>query len=75
VSNEALVSTEAGRTFVGWFERTAISDDWSAHVGAIPLSRVYEVADEARRRAAAWHEFASALATRATQRPSSGRCS
>jgi hypothetical protein len=68
VSNEALLSTEAGRSFVGWFERNAIHDDWAAHVGAVPFSRVYEIADEARRRAAAWHEFATALTTRVAQR-------
>jgi hypothetical protein len=30
-------------------------------VGAVPLSRVYEIADEARRRAGFWSRFAEAL--------------
>jgi hypothetical protein len=68
--DEAFASTDSGRTFVGWFERNAISEDWEVHVGAVPLSRVYEIADEARRRASAWSEFATALTTRATQRAS-----
>jgi hypothetical protein len=73
VSDEAFASTEPGRTFISWFERNAVSDEWAEHVGAVPLSRVYEVADEARRRASAWNEFASALTTRATQRAAHGR--
>ena len=34
----------------------------------IPFSRVYEVADEARRRASAWQEFASSVEARARGR-------
>jgi hypothetical protein len=40
-------------------------DDVAAFVDAIPLSRIYEVVDEARRRAAVWESFAVQLEKRA----------
>ena len=45
-----------------WLARTAVSsEDFQAHLGSLPVSRVYEVVDECRRRARAWSEIASAL--------------
>jgi hypothetical protein len=67
-TDDAFVSTDDGRSFVGWFERNTIDDDWRHHVGAVPLSRIYEIADESRRRAAAWNDFANALTTRVSDR-------
>lgn len=64
VADAALLSAEEGETFVGWFERTTIKEEWRSFLAGIPLSRVYEVADEARRRAAAWTEFASRIEER-----------
>ncbi|HEY6533388.1 MAG TPA: ParB/RepB/Spo0J family partition protein [Acidimicrobiales bacterium] len=64
-TDAAFTSTDEGRSFVDWFEGNAIDDDWTELLTAVPLSRVYEVADEARRRAASWTEFASALSSRA----------
>jgi ParB-like chromosome segregation protein Spo0J len=57
----ALMSTPNGTTFATWFDCTDQSRDWRTHLLAVPLSRVYEVADEARRRARDWIEFAEAL--------------
>jgi hypothetical protein len=61
----ALASTEQGQAFARWFERFSVSeDDWLVHVAAVPLSRVYEIADETRRRAECWIDFAKALEAR-----------
>lgn len=50
---------------VEWLQRTEPGGELVAHVSAAPLSRVYELADEARRRAAFWTAFATALESRA----------
>ncbi len=63
-ADPAFTSTDEGRDFVAWFEHTAIDDGWIEHVRSVPLSRVYLIADEARRRAAAWSAFADAVAGR-----------
>ena len=61
----ALVSSEGGDDFVRWFDRTTIDDDeWRLRAEHVPLSRVYEIADEARRRADTWIRFARALEAR-----------
>ena len=49
-----------------WLARTEVSlEDLRDHLGALPLSRLYEIADECRRRARAWDEIAGALERRA----------
>ena len=63
-ADAAFDATPAGSAFVGWFTGTTIGDDWREHVASIPLSRVYEVADEARLRAARWDAFANAVEAR-----------
>ena len=63
-TDTALLSTTAGRAFSTWFDQTSIADDWRQHVEGIPISRVYEIADEARRRAQRWLEFSSLLEAR-----------
>lgn len=50
---------------VDWLRRTEPGPDLVTHVAAAPLSRVYELADEARRRASFWSAFATALESRA----------
>jgi len=60
----AVLSTDEGSDFAEWFTRTAVADEWQAHVPAVPYSRIYDVADEARRRAAHWADFARALEAR-----------
>ena len=68
VPDAAVVSTTEGENFAKWFERTNLGKEWRAMVSGIPFSRVYEVADEARRRASAWQEFASSVEARARGR-------
>ena len=57
-----------------WLDAHRIEDaDWRPLVDAIPISRVYEVADTCRRYSEAWRAFAAALEDRArTHRRSSG---
>ena len=57
----AFSSRVDGAEFAAWFDQGAISDDWYRWVGAVPLSRVYEVADDARARASYWGKFAEAI--------------
>jgi ParB-like chromosome segregation protein Spo0J len=56
-----------GTDFVDWFQRTVVGDEWQRYVSLVPLSRVYEIADEARRRARLWVEFAGALEGRTSE--------
>ena len=60
----ALTATTSAYRFTQWFERTAVSDA-EAHTAAVPLSRIYAVVDECRRRARQWEGFAAALEQRA----------
>ena len=71
LSDSALGSTDEGRGFAGWFEKTDVDGQWKDYVGGIPVSRIYEVSDEARRRAGEWLAFASTLEERAKLRRSS----
>ena len=49
-NDAALVTRDGGDDFVAWFDTTTVDDvDAWNYVHAIPLSRTYEVADEARR--------------------------
>jgi ParB-like chromosome segregation protein Spo0J len=65
-SDSALQSAPESKDFLSWFEKTTVAVEWRHFVQDIPLSRVYEVADEARRRAEAWQLFASTLEARTT---------
>lgn len=56
----ALASTD----FTAWFERTAIAEADLERAPTVPLSRVYVVADEARRRSETWLQLARALEAR-----------
>jgi ParB-like chromosome segregation protein Spo0J len=64
VVDQAMLTSEGGEAFAEWFEMTAISDDWETFVLIPPISRVYELSDEARRRAQRWAAFADALERR-----------
>jgi ParB-like chromosome segregation protein Spo0J len=67
--DEAFFSREESAQFVKWFETTTIAeDDWRSLLTAVPLSRVYQIADEARRRGQNWLEFASSLENRTRRR-------
>jgi hypothetical protein len=63
-SDKALVSGVGGTAFLAWFDRTNIGDEWPTYIEGIPVSRIYELADEARRRATGWLEFAALLEQR-----------
>ena len=57
-----------------WLDRTAVSvEDVRTHLASLPLSRVYDVVDECRRRARTWSEIADALEGRARNSPSRNR--
>lgn len=81
-ADPALTATANAAAFTDWFECTNVAnscvDDWPRYFAAIPLSRTYEVVDEARRRAELWKRFASELerrpngATHAQSRSASG---
>jgi ParB-like chromosome segregation protein Spo0J len=60
--DRALATCDGGEQFVTWFAATGVDDaDRWDYLGVVPLSRTYEVADEARRRAAFWASFAESL--------------
>ena len=59
------MSHEDGAEFAKWFTRTAVTESCCGFVSAVPLSRIYEICDEARRRSKLWENFAMALASRA----------
>jgi hypothetical protein len=63
-SDPALRSTSQTQAFLEWFGQTSVRDTWPVWVDTVPLSRIYEIADEARRRADAWVSFARALEQR-----------
>lgn len=68
MTDQALASTANGETLAIWLERTALGDEWEEFVLDIPVSRIYEVADEARRRGQAWLNFAEAVEIRVRSR-------
>jgi hypothetical protein len=61
----ALVSSDHGAEFVAWFDRTTVTKEecWR-FADSVPLSRIYEIADEARRRSEVWQQLAASLDTR-----------
>ena len=61
---EADQALSACGEFTEWFSSTNVGEDWHNFLWTIPLGRVYEVVDEARRRAAVWTSFASLLEAR-----------
>jgi ParB-like chromosome segregation protein Spo0J len=63
-ADAALASCDAGQEFLAWFERTQIADADMARVHAVPISRIYDVAKEARRRSEGWLDLARALEAR-----------
>lgn len=65
----ACGSTDAGREFAQWFDEHRLDEAViAAMADAVPLSRVYGVIDESRRRMAFWESFAKALQGRARRR-------
>ena len=66
-TDSALNSTPIAKQFSVWFASSSIDDEWHAYLAELPISRVYEVADEARRRARCWAEFAKALESKVSR--------
>lgn len=63
-SDAALASAPHGEKFTRWFAATDISDEWESFMTDVPLSRIYVVADEARRRSRMWALFAASVEAR-----------
>jgi ParB-like chromosome segregation protein Spo0J len=63
-TDSALASTDSGKKFIEWFEGLHIDHEWHTYVSDLPRSRLYEISDEARRRARCWTEFAEAVENR-----------
>lgn len=64
--DKAFNSRTTGMEFTEWLQSRLVADDgeWGEFVGSVPLSRVYEVADAARRCADSWRRFAAELEAR-----------
>lgn len=71
--DQAFASTEERVQFAEWFDQQNVNSQCEAYVDSVPLSRVYEIADEARRRSRFWEHFADLVEARA--RPSGRRVS
>lgn len=73
--DDAYLANEESRRFAEWFDTHVVREDaeWEALVSAVPIGRVYEIADAARTCADSWRRLATAMESRATRRrPSSG---
>ena len=69
LEDTACSSTDEGRTFAQWFDCHLVETSTiGAMSDAVPLSRVYAVIDEARRRAEFWNSFAAVLQRRVCRR-------
>jgi ParB-like chromosome segregation protein Spo0J len=64
--DRALTSLPGGAAFTDWLESRMVAsdDEWLPFVETVPVSRVYELADTARRCAGTWQRLASALEDR-----------
>lgn len=67
-ADPAMVSSPELAVLLEWLERTEPGTELASFAASVPLSRVYELADEGRRRAAFWTAFATALEARARGR-------
>jgi hypothetical protein len=64
--DRSFTSREDSAATARFLQRTDVTEsELTAHVAAVPLSRIYEVADEARRRAAFWERLAHHVEARA----------
>jgi hypothetical protein len=64
-ADRAFSSTSVTTAFAAWFDMSFVDGRWKDYVDSVPLGRIYEVADECRRRAKSWQEFSVALESRA----------
>jgi ParB-like chromosome segregation protein Spo0J len=66
MDDAALTATKEALQFSQWFDRSSVTnDDVETYFEAVPRSRVYVVADEARRRSTVWQWFATLVEGRA----------
>jgi ParB-like chromosome segregation protein Spo0J len=73
LEDSACSSTPEGRTFAQWFEDHRVDDEsLYAMADAVPLSRIYEIIDDAQRRVTFWSSFADALQCRVSKRSATG---
>ncbi len=63
-TDRALISCSDSERLLNWLESASVVDRWPDFVEAIPLGRVYELADEAMRLSQQWVSFARALEAR-----------
>jgi hypothetical protein len=55
--------------FATWFDSRSVSDgDWEDFIDTVPMTRLFQVIDDARRRAESWQRFAGALRERLVER-------
>jgi hypothetical protein len=64
-ADSACASVDGARIFAYWFDRTTVDPSVCLlHAANVPLSRAYDVVDEALRRARVWSDFAATLERR-----------
>jgi ParB-like chromosome segregation protein Spo0J len=67
--DRAFTDREDGQEFADWLNSTSVEQgDLWRYVDSVPLSRVYVIADEARRRAEFWTRYAIAVEGRVRRR-------
>jgi ParB-like nuclease domain len=64
MADSACRSSHDAAEFAAWLDDGRLSLEWRRFVTTVPLSRVYEVSDQARAYAAAWRDFADAIERR-----------
>jgi hypothetical protein len=64
ISDPALRACGDGGEFARWFDSNNVDEHWHRYVWTVPVGRIYDIVDEARRRAASWTTFASLLESR-----------
>ena len=64
-ADNACLSTRAGKAFAAWFDAHSVDGLHPlSYVACVPLSRVYDVIDESRRRSEFWAAYAAELELR-----------
>ncbi len=63
-ADSACRSAPVPAGFAAWFDAARASLEWPRYLEAVPLSRAYQIADQARAYADAWRNFADRLERR-----------
>jgi ParB-like chromosome segregation protein Spo0J len=72
LEDPAFASRSDSVSLTKWLETVSIDRDWQGYINAVPLGRIYEIADVARQQAKLWSSFADALEARARPRRTVG---